>query len=277
MNKLTITALILIFSCFTIWAQVPEQDTIFTRDGETILCKIKEIGTSEIRYVQPQIKEDVIVAILKNDVERIVYSNGVEQTFNKANTRIETIEQNSEDLFAIQKNKALKLDILGLAVNTLSLTYEQCLRPGRSIEFSAGAIGLGFGLKEEEAAGVLLRGGYKFMQNPDHFLTGMRYAHILRGRYVKLELDFAAYDLKSNKELFGDKENYSITKFAFLIVLGEQWVFDDLIVVDMYSGIGIGTNNLDNLDWSYPYGFTTLGEDLPMAFSAGLRIGILLK
>jgi len=259
-------------------AQVPATDTIFTRDGTAISCKVREISSAEIRYVQPQLNPDVVFVIEKSKVARIVYANGAEQTFATERQAPETIEQNSENLFALQRKNALKLDLLALAVNNFSLTYERSLRPGRSIEFSAGAIGLGFGLKEEHASGVVLKGGYKFARNPDFYLGGMRYAHILKGRYLKLELDFASYSVENETELFSSHtEKYSITKFGFLVVLGNQWVYDDKILIDVYSGLGIGTNNLEDNDLSYPYGFATLGDEVPLAFSLGLRIGLLIK
>ncbi|MCK3685323.1 hypothetical protein [Maribellus sp. YY47] len=277
MKKQIATTLLLLFSCITLWAQTPAQDSIFTRNGTVILGKVREIGTTEIRYVQPQINEEVVMVILKSEVERIVYANGVEQRFEKEKTGLETIEGNSEDLFAVQRKKALKLDVLGLAVNTLSLTYEQSLRPGRNIELGIGGIGLGFGLEGEHAKGIFLKGGYKFAQNPDHYLTGMRYAHILKGKYVKLEFDFASYSVEAKKDWFEADQKYSITKFAFLVVFGHQWIYDDRLLIDLYTGVGIGTNNLDDNDLSFPYGFATTGSDFPVAASFGLRLGLLIN
>lgn len=273
-----IPAILFLMLSFHLGAQVTAPDTIFTRDGNTITCKIREIGVSEIRYVQPQLNPDVVMVIEKKKVARIVYANGTEQLFEAEAAAPETIEQNSEELFALQRKNALKLDVLALAANNLTLTYERSLRPGRSIELTAGAIGLGFGMKEEHAAGILLKGGYKFARNPDFYLGGMRYAHILKGRYLKLELDFASYSVEAEREFFSyEKEKYAITKFAFLVVLGNQWVYDDKFLIDVYSGIGIGTNSLEDNDLSYPYGFATLGDELPLAFSLGVRMGFLFK
>lgn len=274
MKNLLSTVFLLLLS-IALFAQTPVRDTIFTRNGSLILCKVREIGTSEIKYIQPEINPDVLIAISKSKVERIIYSNGVEQQFER--DQIETIEENSEDLFAMQRKSAVKIDFLGLAVNTLNLTYERCLRPGRSVEFSVGGIGLGFGLKDENAAGVLLKGGYKFAKNPDYYLKGMRYAHILKGKYLKLELDFASYKVEAQRDFFENREKYTVTKFAFLIVAGNQWILENSFLIDVYAGVGLGTNNLDDNDLSYPYGFATLGDEFPMAFSCGIRIGFLLK
>ncbi len=254
----------------------PVLDSIYTRKGEVIVGKVTEIGISEIRYMQPQKALDVVFVINKADIERIVFSGGQVQKFEPGLQKPETIESNSQELFLIQKKNAFKIDFLSLAANTLTLTYERCLKPGRSVELSGGIIGMGFGLKEEDASGVLFRGGYKFAQNPDFYLKEMRYSHILKGSYLKLELDFASYSV-TNYEWFSESNSrYNNTKWAFLVVLGKQWVFNDSFLIDLFSGIGLGNNTLDNLDLTYPYGFATIGEDFPMAFSFGLRLGFLL-
>jgi hypothetical protein len=131
------------------------------------------------------------------------------------------------------------------AVNTTSFTYERCTRPGQSLEFSVGAVGLGFADWDEKASGVLIRGGYKFMRNPDFYMRDMRYAHILKGRYLKTEFDFASYQVETDAMHSISKINRKIhlTKWAILIVFGNQWVFNDIFLIDLYSGIGLGSNN----------------------------------
>lgn len=257
-----------------LFGQTEKPDSIFTKKGKILTGKVKEIGTSEVKYIQPQMSTDVVYTIAKNDVDRIVFANGQVQKFE---TELETIEGNSEKLFQIQKKNALKLDFLSIAANTLTLTYERCLKPGRSVEFSGGIIGIGVGLKEEDASGVLFRAGYKFAKNPDFYLKEMRYSHILKGAYLKLEFDFASYSVTGHQDFFDEKERYNNTKWALLLVPGKQWIFGDSFLVDIYSGIGLGNNSLEDLDFTYPYGFATLGEDFPLAFSFGVRMGLLLK
>jgi hypothetical protein len=252
-------------------------DSIYTKEGTIITGKVKEIGSSEVRYTLPQKNLDVVYVMNKYEINRIVFSGGQVQKFEAGPQQLETIADNSEELFQIQRKNALKVDFLSIAANTLTITYERCLRPGRSIEFSGGLIGIGVGLEEENASGILFRGGYKFVKDPDFYLKEMRYSHILKGSYVKLEIDFSTYSVTGSKDFFEDEERYNNTKYAFLLVLGKQWIFDDLILVDLYSGMGLGDNSLDdNLDLTYPYGFITLGENFPLAFSFGLRLGLLL-
>lgn len=255
----------------------PVQDTIFQRKGEIIICKVKEIGISEVKYIRNDFNPDLLFSISKNDIAKIVYADGKEQAFEIQSEIAGNIEQNSQDLFQIQKKNAIKIDFISLANNTFCLTYEGCLKPARTLELSLGVIGIGFAEKEDNASGIFFRGGYKLIRSPDFYLKGMRYAHIMKGPYLKFEFDFASYGIEGYKDLFESKEKYTLTKWAFLMVFGNQWVFNDAFVVDLYSGIGIGKNNLEDLDWSYPYGFTTLGSGFPMAFSLGVRCGFLFN
>jgi hypothetical protein len=274
--KIKFKAIILI-SVFFMPLIVAAQDSIIKRNGEVIECRVKEIGTSEIKYLIPEFNPDLLFSIAKDEVEKIVFSDGKVQTFGQDSPLSKSIEQNSHDLFLIQKKNALKIDFLGLVNNTLTLTYERCLKPGRSAEISLGAVGIGFAEKEDNASGILFRGGYKLVRSPDFYLEGMRYAHIMKGPYAKLEFDFASYRIEGHKDIWDPKEKYTLSKWALLVVLGNQWVFSDSFTLDLYSGIGVGRNNLENLDWTYPYGFSTLGKEFPMAFSFGLRFGFLFN
>ncbi len=276
MKKLLLVSAFLMLA-INLFAQTEKQDSIFTKNGEIITGKVREIGPDEIRYTLPQTNMDVVYVVRRNEIERIIFSNGQVQRFEAAQQRPETIEENSMDLFQNQKKNALKVDFLSIAANTLALTYERCLMPGKSLELSGGIIGIGTALPEEDASGVLFRGGFKFAKNPDFYIRDMRYSHILKGSYVKLEFDFASYKVTGQKDFFDDEERYSNTKWAFMVVLGKQWVFNDSFLIDLYSGLGLGGNSLEDLDLTYPYGFLTLGENFPLAFSLGLRLGLLVK
>lgn len=276
MKNLTFIIAILAFSLNS-YGQTSKLDSIFIKNTTVIIGKVLEIGTSEVKYVQPQINEEVVYIIGKDEIERIVFFNGNEQQFNTEPKKFATVESNSEELFKVQKKNALKVDFLSIAANTLALTYERSLKPGRSIEFSTGIIGIGTALKEEDASGILFRGGYKLTKSPDFYINEMRYSHILKGSYVKFEFDFASYDVTGSMNFFDDEERYGNTKWALLIVLGKQWVFGDNFLIDIYSGFGLGDNSIEDLDLTYPYGFLTLGDNFPLAFSLGMRLGFLIK
>lgn len=118
------------------------QDTIVKRNGEEINCIVKEIGTAEIKYVQEEINPDVIFTTEKREVSKIIFADGKILEISQDKELQESVEKNSEDLFLIQKKNVLKLDFISLVNNVMSLTYERCLKPGSTLEFSVGAVGI---------------------------------------------------------------------------------------------------------------------------------------
>jgi hypothetical protein len=242
------------------------QDRIVKRNGEVIECKVLEVGSAEIKYSLAEYDFQVQFSIDKKLVDKIIFENGQELSIDHAAAAMEGAESNSADLFLVQNKNAFKLNFLSPLSGITTFSYERALKPGQSIEFSAGIIGLGF-QNPNNALGVGLQAGYKFIRSPDFYLQGMRYAHILKGGYVRPELDFASYELR-------DKDRH-VTKIAVLLNIGKQWVFSDVFLVDLYFGIGYGYSNAREFeDWPY---FVAVGTDeVPIAAAWGLRIGFLL-
>lgn len=177
----------------------------------------------------------------------------------------------SSNLFA-QKINAIKTDIISPINNTISFTYERCLQPYRSVEFTLGTIGVGLAeRKDNPSGGILFRGGYKLMK--DIYMEDMKNSH--GSGYLKFELDYASYNIFGKTNDCPVRYKYRMNKWAIMSVFGYQHVINDLIIVDLYSGIGLGNKNLPNeLKGIYPYGFATLGSKFPLAFSLGLRCGV---
>ena len=136
------------------------------------------------------------------------------------------------------------------------------------MEFTLSLIGLGFN-NPEDAVGLGLKAGYKFIRSPDHFIRGMRYAHILKGGYVKPEIAFARYDLRSKDE--------EVIKAALIVNLGKQWIFSDVFLVDLYFGVGYGMTTSQIEDPEYPHDFVVVDPEFPLALDAGFRLGFLIK
>ncbi len=136
------------------------------------------------------------------------------------------------------------------------------------MEFTLSLIGLGFN-NPEDAAGLGLKAGYKFIRSPDHYIRGMRYAHILKGGYVKPELAFARYNLRSRDE--------EVIKAAIILNLGKQWIFSDVFLVDLYIGAGYGMTTSRIEDPEYPHDFVVVDPEFPLALDAGFRLGFLIK
>lgn len=244
------------------------QDRIIKRDGNIIECKVEEIGSEEIKYILPEYGPDLQFGIKKSKVDKIIFANGREMFIDHLEYARETTEMNSADLFLVQRRNAVKMAFLSPLTGTSSFSYERALKPGRSMEFTLSLIGLGFN-NPEDAAGIGLKAGYKFIRSPDHFIRGMRYAHLLKGGYVKPEFSFARYDLRTKHE--------EVIKAALMVNLGKQWVFSDVFLVDLYFGVGYGMTTARIEDPEYPHDFVVVDPDFPLALDAGFRLGFLIR
>ena len=132
----------------------------------------------------------------------------------------------------------------------------------------------------KNSAGVLLRGGPKFKLNPDFVTRDLRGSHLLSGKYIRPEIVASVY---SEDQIIyngvGDEEvrrNYN--SFAFLINYGRQYVLADIMSIDYHVGVGYGFDNYNGSEGAKYHHSHTLGDSsLPIAFSAGFTIGVLLK
>ncbi|PKP54140.1 MAG: hypothetical protein CVT92_01010 [Bacteroidetes bacterium HGW-Bacteroidetes-1] len=264
---------------------VSAQDMILKKDDEIIKCKIKEIGLEEIKYILPDHPSDLLFSIDKDRVTKIILENGMEMEFQKAMTDPANYKDN--------KKNALKIEFMSPITGNTTFGYERSLKPGRSMEGALGIIGLGLDQNDNNAGGVFVKFGYKFIKDPDFYLRGMRYSHILKGSYIKPELAFGVfgrdyYDWRyesSYYDQYGNwiyvepaKKRQSIVSGTIQLVLGKQWVFDNVFLVDMYGGIGYGFSaGGDDYEIGYHYGYTIAPSEFPVSFSAGLKIGYLFK
>ena len=75
--KKILLALVLLASALTVSAQ----DVIVKKDGSTILSKVIEIGTTEVKYKKWNNQNGPNYTIAKSDVQAINYENGEKETF----------------------------------------------------------------------------------------------------------------------------------------------------------------------------------------------------
>lgn len=255
------------------------QDLIVKRNNDTITCKVKEVGIDEIKYSLPTFPDDVAFSIDKENVLKIVFRNGNEMKFSK--------EMTNPENYADNKKNAWKLDFISPLTGNLTFGYEHSIKPGRSFEVALGIIGAGVNVNEDDNGGLFIKAGYKFIRSPDFYLRGMRYAHVLKGGYVRPEFQLGYYNTDETEYNYDYSAGYSsrierninVITGAFLLNIGKQWVYDNSFLMDMYFGVGYGfnTNKYDYGDGSYHYGFVLANEDVPVSFTAGLKIGILSK
>lgn len=277
----TIRLIFVIAGLLTITVSGFAQDQIIKKNLEIISCKIREVASDEIKYLLPDYPQDVVFSIEKEKVAKIVFENGKEMSFQK--------EMTNPENYLDQKKNALKIDFMSPLTGNTTFSYERSLKPGRSIEASLGIIGLGIDPNDVDQGGAFVKFGMKFIKSPDFYLQGMRYAHIMKGSYFKPEIGFSLYskDIETGYDVYDPNTGYynwvyteeraSIFAGFIQVVLGKQWVVDDVFLIDMYGGIGYGFDDYDGDSGGYHYGFVVAADEVPLSLSAGFKIGFLFK
>ncbi|MDZ4666848.1 MAG: hypothetical protein SGJ00_03085 [bacterium] len=288
------------------------QDDLFLRGKqESIKVKVIEIGTSEVKYKLWPVEESMPILVERKDrIKKIILQNGLVMNFSES----EFVDPKN---YVNQKKRAIKLDFISLLNNTTSIAYEQSMEPGRSWEVGIGLLGIGISpYPTDIQSGAFFRAGFKFFNQPDFNLKGMRYTHILMGGYIRPELvahfykargenvDYAAPVYNPATQLYTQTiTNTNVANhnsgFGLLLNFGKQWVFSDLFVVDFFVGGGIGygqsrnendnSSTITNTTSYYPSYNSSVNSSVGAAGmlishnnrisycgQAGLKLGILL-
>ena len=243
------------------------QDQIHKKNNEIINCKITELGSESVKYKLPDYPDDVSFTIDNDRLTKIVFENGKEHFFQK--------EMFNPEYYVDDKKNVIKLDFISPLTGNTTFAYERSLKPGQSFEVSLGIIGMGFDPGGENARGAFTKFGYKFIKTPDFYFNKMRYAHILKGSYIKPEISFGYYSHEyENHEISGSPyiEKETVVSGALHLVLGKQWVYSNVFLVDFSVGVGYG---FDNTDGDYHYGYINSDSSFPISGSANLKVGYL--
>ena len=264
MRKLPLILMLLGLVAFT---QINAQDLLIKNNNDTIRCLIKEIADEEVKYISPDISETVVFGINKDKLTKIIFANGKELEFSE-------YMFDPENYVSDKKNN-LKINFLSPLFNSTNITYERSIAPGRSFETTLGIIGAGWDIGNNEEKGVFVKTGYKFIKSPDYYIKGQRFAHILKGGYIRPEIAFSQYTYKEY-HYFGyndeERETHTNTMFAILLNIGKQWVFEGGFVVDMFGGVGYGFGKNDE-DFGLHKAFIGGVDEFPLAVTMGLRVG----
>jgi len=275
----TIKSLGLLIAILVIANSVYAQDLIYKKNKEVILSKIVEIGLDEIKYREYNNSESIVYSIAKSEITKIKFENGKEEFF--------VDDMQNSNLYADQKKQAIKFDFFSPIYYRFSFGYERSIKPGQSMEFGLGIVGLGNlpeVLKEGfnyDASGAFARAGLKFIKTPDFYLRGMKYAHILKGSYFKPEFVMGSVTQKFDEQNWYtgiiEKRSINNTYIHIMLTAGKQTVFDDVFLIDYFVGMGYNIANTvgksSNIDI---YDYASIGGTM-MRFQAGFKVGYLFK
>jgi hypothetical protein len=245
-----------------------------------------EIGLEEIKYKNFDNPDGPVIVISKTDVIEITYQNG-----SKFFIAPDPYDVNKE--VAIRnKSKCIKFEFFSPLTNDIAFGYETMLKVGTNLEFKIGIIGPGTRKNTDRANGVFFKGGVKFLTSPTYIQNGIKYAHQLKGFYIKPELIFNTFSIDKYSGgtfyFFGPytppiKSRVKYTNIAVNIVFGKQYILGNVMTLDYYFGAGYGlqSSNSDNDLYSfegsesYSYSHLYFGNDSPLIITGGLTIGVL--
>ncbi|MDP4268782.1 MAG: hypothetical protein Q8909_01515, partial [Bacteroidota bacterium] len=117
------------------------------------------------------------------------------------------------------------------------------------------------------------------IKSPDFYLRGMRYAHILKGSYIKPEISLSVFNYKpQNYDYYGSTSasgSKDVIGAAIQLIFGKQWVYNNRFAVDTYWGLGYGISDVGESDKTQHYAFQLFGRKFPLAMSYGVKVGYL--
>ncbi len=286
--KYLLVLLLVGFFCSTAFSQ----DIIFKRNGTQVKGKIIEVGTSEIKYKLPDNPDGPLYAMDKNTISKVVYENG----------RIENYVNDIKDAenYSGQLRRALKFDFLAPLIGYSQFSYEQSTGVGKSYEVSLGIIGLGkrtqldyydnsFRSVKRKQAGLFASAGYKFNKLPDFLFGRTRFSHIMQGAYAKPVFYLGHYS--ENQVIYKSATNtyvvdkQKVTFGALQIEFGNQFVFGEKFLMDLYWGLGYGADNKNKNNENtfggdisaFNYANARLGKSPGFSTTFGLKAGLLIK
>ncbi|HWY10758.1 MAG TPA: hypothetical protein VN026_05500 [Bacteroidia bacterium] len=302
---------VLVLSTLFAFAQT---DTLFS-GKKKIACKIMEISESEFKYKLAELPDGPTYVIDRSTVSKYVLSTGFSEII-KADEM--SLEHEHKEILG--NREVIKIQPFSFAFNCISIGYEKVIKVGTNLDIEAGYInnsmttnqsfysyGTGSSGSAPFCYGFYFKPGVKFFLGQDFSVKGLKYAHPLKGRYIKLDLAISYLNLQNITRNNGYYGGYQITStditsmaFGGFVNYGRQFILGNVLTLDYYFGLGWtaqansysnpgfvnvsypnylgGTNNYidDQAKNIYRYGGFARIPGVGISGTAGLRIGYII-
>jgi hypothetical protein len=243
--------LIIIASLLFAVAAIGQNDTLFTRKQHKIICKIHEINSSEIKY---SLAGGPTFIIDRGDVLKYTLSNGFSEFITRDELSIE-----NEHMEIINNRSVIKISPFSMVNNQVGVSYEKVIKVGMNLDFEFGYINndinrssvLGpqfynMNNKPVHYSGAYFKPGMKFFLGHDYAVKGLRYAHPLKGRYLRLDFavsylnfqDVARSRMSSGQTQQQIKTDISTIAYGGFVNFGRQFILGNTFTVEYYCGFG---------------------------------------
>lgn len=270
------------------------EDLIMKKDGTVIKAKISEMGASEVKYKLYSSPDGPVMVLKKQDIENIKIDGQIAYEYKP--DPLSVSNNNIQD-----RTSTVKFYFFSPLSQHIDFGYEWMHKAGFNWDLALGIIGPGVTAnKKRDPKGVFLRGGPKFLLGSSSDVvtedTKDRYAHPLKGRYIKMEVIFNAFSTinkfdtsnyyfpgLTTGEVIYKKQYQSLT---VNLQYGRQFILANTMTLAWYAGIGYSfESESSTLDPKYRrydyfdisrYSHTYFGETFPMIFTMGITVGYIL-
>jgi hypothetical protein len=266
------------------------QDTLVRKSNNGIIvCKVVEIGLSEIKYKDWNNLNGPDIVISKSDLIRIKFQNGTKMIIAPDDLSLEL------DSNVVARTNDIKFHFFAPLANYLCFGYETTLRHRTDLEVNLGIIGVGnhSGYSTgENIYGGFLQVGSKFYLGEDFYVHGQKRVHPLKGKYFKVELSFVTYTHSQpyssynyyNSTTTSGTDKINVTAAAINLIYGRQYLLGDRFTFEYFIGAGFGgqsakdnTNQHDLADYYNCYAYEYLSSSIPLTITGGITLGYIFK
>jgi hypothetical protein len=267
MKKLILTLMMLLFVVIS----YSQYDTLYTKKQQKIPCKITEIGEYDIKYTRAGVSNGPVYLINKSTLQKYTLSDGYTELIVRDEMSIE-----NEHADILKNRRAIKISPFSAVNNQFSFAYEKVIKVGMNLDVELGYInnsinahpifnntslnynysynGFNYYPVQHQVfySGAYVKPGVKFFLGQDYSIKGLKYAHPLKGRYVRLDLAFSYLNFQNVKRIEQSVMSYypyalttstistNVSSFAFggFVNYGRQFILGNILTLEYYVGVG---------------------------------------
>jgi len=271
-------------------------DTLVTKKNE-----ITKVTESDFEYRRTMEADGPVYTVSRDKIREIRWGNGSREM-----VLADEMDVNQEKAI-LDKRSDIQFHFFSVVTDKLTFTYEHAIKVGTNLEITAGIINNKMGLSVNGSnSGPLTDGGIvgvgvKFLLGQDYYVKGMKYAHPLKGRYIKPEILYAGFIQHGvvsgyypgpygsvGQPYITDQK---INSVAILFNYGRQFILGNILTVGYSVGIGYSINGMTsssntpappssslfgntNEAPTYLYTHDHAG---PLAFNGNITVGYIFK
>jgi hypothetical protein len=309
MRKLVLLSILFISSL----GAFAQSDTLFVAGKNKIPCKIYEINEFEIKYRRAEAPDGPIYVIDKSTVTRYTLSTGFSEFLKPDEMSLE-----NEHKEILGNRQVVKVQPFGVAFGHFTMAYEKVIKVGMNLDAEAGYINSDMSPNQGTFlsgrvsqnpfySGAYIKPGIKFFLGQDFNVKGLRYAHPLKGRYIKLDIAYSYVQYEGIElNYYTNNGGYAMQQrvitslktsaYGGFVNYGRQFILGNMLTMDYYVGVGFTGQSYSYTNPEYVkamqsnYGYYT-GRDISqvynyhgflripisgLSFTGGFRIGYII-